>query len=166
MPLDVPAHKSSYHIGAELAGTLRAAIPLLLVCQASHSGSPEPLQHFPRQRSARELAWSAASWQLVKLHGARIGWGEILVALELTGGHRQAGYKIRLFGEWAKETQCILHFPDHINSEFSESRYDLCFCLWFNLENDYWPRSSSHWYLGRNHSFYYQWPATLGEKAG
>ena len=73
MPLDAPAHESSYHISAELAGTLRAAIPLLLVYQASHSGSPEPLQHFPRQRSARELARSAASWQLVKLHGARIG---------------------------------------------------------------------------------------------
>ena len=74
-----------------------------------------------------ELAWFAASWHLVKFQG--LGMGGILVAVELEGGHQQAGCRIPLFGEWAEETHRSFHLPDHINSEFSESRYDLCFCL-------------------------------------
>lgn len=62
-----------------------------------------------------------ASWQLVKLHGV----GGILVAVELEGGHQQAGYRIWLLLGWEKETHCIFHLPDHINSEFSDSRRDL-----------------------------------------
>lgn len=62
-----------------------------------------------------------ASLQLVKLHGVR----GILVAVELEGGHRPVGCRIWLLWGWEKETHCIFHLPNHINSEFSDSRRDL-----------------------------------------
>lgn len=63
---------------AQRWGMLTAASPITPVCRAPHSGSSEPLQPFPSQGRATELACFVTSWHAV---------GGILVAVELEGGH-------------------------------------------------------------------------------